>query len=99
MTPGAIIAYQLGKVTMNGRARFTERALGADRKVGERSYRRRGILDEVPHWKVSRGALLVRAEDRTHVVRALRPWTRDVEWWEVALTRQEAPRLQTTPSG
>ena len=99
MTPGAIIAHEPGKVTMNERARFTERVLGADRKVGERSYRRRGILDEVPHWKVGRGALLVRAEDRTHVVRALRPWTRDAEWWEVALTRQGARRLQTTPTG
>ncbi|MDE1767324.1 MAG: hypothetical protein KGJ23_16520 [Euryarchaeota archaeon] len=98
-TPGAIIAYQLGEISPNRKARFTERVLGADRKVEGRTYRRRGFLDEVPHWKVNRGVLLVRAEDRTRVVRALREWTRDVEWWEVALTHQQVRRLQRTPSG
>jgi hypothetical protein len=90
---GAIIAYQLRKLPIARKARFTEKILGQDRKVGDRTYHRQGVLDQIPHWKVSRGVLLVRSEHRVRVVKALRQWTPEVEWWEVTLTRAQARRL------
>jgi hypothetical protein len=92
---GAIIAYQLRELPLRRKARFTEKILGQDRKVGDRTYHRQGILDQIPHWKVSRGVLLVRSEHRVRVVKALRQWTREVEWWEVTLTRTQARRLDS----
>ncbi|MGI0155681.1 MAG: hypothetical protein ACREDE_06060 [Thermoplasmata archaeon] len=35
----------------------------------------------------------MRSEHRVRVVKALRQWTREVEWWEVTLTRAQARRL------
>ena len=95
---GAIIAYQLRELPLPRKARFTEKILGQDRKVGDRTYHRRGMLDQIPHWKVSRGVLLVRSEHRVRVVKALRQWTQEVEWWEVTLTRPQARRLASLPA-
>ena len=95
---GAIIAYRLRKLPLARKARFTEKVLGQDRKVGSRTYRRQGVLDQIPHWKVSRGVLLVRSEHRARVLRALRQWTPEVEWWEVTLTRRQARRLASVPA-
>lgn len=90
----AIIAYRLGEVPPTHRSRFTQKVLGQARKVGDRQYRRRGLLDEIPHWKVNRGVVVVRVADRARVVRELRRWTREVEWWEVHLTPRQERRLR-----
>lgn len=91
---GAIIAYQLTALTPAQRPRFNERILGLDRRVGDRTYRRRGLFDEIPHWKVGRGVVVIAARDRVRVVRELRQWTRQVEWWEVELTPRQQRRLR-----
>lgn len=96
---GALISYRLEGLDQAGMSRFVEKVLGVDRKVGNRTYRRRGLLDDIPHWKVNRGVVMVRSRDRPGVVRALRGWTRDVEWWEVVLTRRQERRLEREPSG
>ncbi len=95
--PGAIIAYHLGEGSRSRISRFTERVLGQDRRENGRLYRRRGLLDQIPHWKVSRGVLVVRAQDRARVVRELRRWTRDVEAWPIPLTSKQLRRLATHP--
>lgn len=95
---GALIAYHLGEASATRRSRFTQKVLGEARKVGNRVYRRHGLLDEIPHWKVSRGVVLVPARDRARVVKVLRHWTRDVEWWEVQLTPRQRRRLRRPTS-
>lgn len=94
LSTGVLISYRLEGLDQPRMSRFVEKVLGVDRKVGERRYRRRGLLDGIPHWRVNRGVLMVREQDRTRVVKAIREWTRDVEWWEVALTRKQERRLQ-----
>ena len=84
---GAIITYRLPGMDSSRRTRFAENILGQDRKVGERSYRRRGLLDTLPHWRVNRSVIVVRAEDRPRVVRTLREWTPEVWWWPIPLTK------------
>lgn len=96
-TPGAIIAYRLGEGPRSRVSRFTERFLGQDRRENDRTYRRRGTLDTIPHWKVSRGVLVVRAQDRRQVVRELRKWTREVVAWPIPLTHQQLRRLRRAP--
>ncbi len=91
---GALIAYHLGEVSATHRSRFTQIVLGQARTVGDRKYRRHGVLDEIPHWKLSRGVVVVSAQDRARLVRELRRWTREIEWWEVALTARQARRLR-----
>lgn len=96
---GAVILYQFDPVSRARRPRFTEQVLGQDRRVGDRVYRRHGLLDRIPHWKVGRGALVVSAEDRARVVHELRRWTRNVEWWEVNLTPRQERRVRLTSVG
>lgn len=97
ITPGAIIAYRLGEGPRSRISRFTERVLGQDRRENGRLYRRRGLLDQIPHWKISRGVLVVRARDRNRIVRELRKWTREVEAWPIPLTRRQLRRLSIRP--
>ena len=92
---GAIITYQLPGMNSSRRTRFAESVLGQDRKVGERTYRRRGLLDTLPHWKVNRGVIVVRAEDRARVVRVIRQWTPEVWWWPIPLTKSELRQLRS----
>lgn len=88
------MAYHLGEVSATHRSRFTQNVLGQARTVGDRKYRRHGVLDEIPHWKLSRGVVVVFAEDRARLVKELRRWTRTIEWWEVTLTARQARRLR-----
>jgi len=97
-SPAALIVYRLGNLAPSRLPRFTEKILGLDRKVGDRTYRRRGLLDEVPHWKVTRGVVVVKREDRARVVREMRRWTREVEWWDVTLSDRQERRLRTGSS-
>lgn len=91
---GALITYQMPNLDSSRRTRFAEKVLGQDRKVGRRTYRRRGLLDTLPHWKVTRSVIVVRAEDRARVVREIRRWTREVWWWPIPLTKTEMRRLR-----
>ncbi len=94
--PAALIVYRLGGLAPSRLPRFTEKVLGLDRKVGDRTYRRRGLLDEIPHWKVTRGVVVVGRKDRPRVVREIRQWTSDIDWWNVMLTPGQARQVRTT---
>jgi hypothetical protein len=94
---GAIISYQLVGLDPSQHTRFAEKVLGQDQRVKGRTYRRRGLLDSVPHWKVNRGVLVVKAEDRAKVVREIRRWTPEVVWWPIPLTRAQRRRIQGPP--
>lgn len=96
---GALITYQLGGLNSSRRTRFAERVLGQDRKVGDRSYRRRGLLDALPHWKVNRAVIVVRARDRARVVKEIREWTSEVFWWPVPLTKRQRHLLHRDTKG
>ncbi len=47
----------------------------------------------MPHWKVMRGLVIVRAEDRERLVRALKEWTKEVYWWPITLGPRDLKRL------
>lgn len=91
--PGIIIAYRLGPGSRYRASLFNKRVLGEFRIEGGRRYRRRGLLDGVPHWKLSRGVIVVHARDRTRILSELQKWTLNVETWPVPLTPRQVRRL------
>ncbi len=55
---------------------------------GRYVYPRPGLLSEIPHVHLTRGAILVRSEDKGRVTRFLRPWAR-VQSRTVVLTKRD----------
>ncbi len=71
---GLIICYTLGsKATAVQRNRFRKEFLGYidHSNHGRFTYRRKGILDEIPHVKLIRSVVIIREEDRGKVVQCL----------------------------
>ncbi|EQD43333.1 hypothetical protein B1B_13871 [mine drainage metagenome] len=89
-----LIAYRLGSSDPKKASRFVQSIFGAPTSTEGRRYHRKGLMDEVPHWRVIRGVVLVRPSDRARVVRELRQWTSEVHWWTIRLRRTERRRLQ-----
>ncbi|MCI4368215.1 MAG: hypothetical protein L3K09_01440 [Thermoplasmata archaeon] len=92
---GAIIVYRLPpNFPMARRVRFGEKVWGQLRSSGGRTSRRHGALERVPHWKVARGVVVVRAEDGPRVVRELERWDAEVDWWKIDLAPRQLRALQ-----
>lgn len=89
-----IIAYRFREGPRSRISRFTEKVLGQDRKERGKTYRRKGLLDSIPHWKLSRGVLVVREEDGGRVIQELKKWDLTIHVWKVQLRRGEARLLK-----
>ena len=93
--PGTIIVYRLpSKYPAARRVRFVEKVWGQARRSAGRPTQRHGALEQIPHWKVSRGVVIVRASDGPKVVRELEAWDAEVEWWPISLEPRESTRLR-----
>lgn len=93
---GAIIVYRLPPgFPMARRVRFGEKVWGQVRSSGGRRSHRHGVLERVPHWKVARGVVVVRAEDGLRVVHELQRWEAEVEWWPIQLEPRQLRELRT----
>lgn len=92
---GAIIVYRLpSHYPVARRVRFGEKVWGQARRSQGRPTERHGALERVPHWKVSRGVVVVRAQDRPVVIGELRRWDAEVEWWPIPLDGRQARQLR-----
>jgi hypothetical protein len=56
---------------------------------GRYRYRRRGLLDDIPHRRLIRGVLIVRTEDAGRVVELLRELGAEVHERTVTLTGED----------
>lgn len=77
MLRGWILVYALPEgSTQTDRVKFRQRLLGADTSSweGRYQYHREGLLDEIPHWYVMPGVLLVGPDDRDRVLAFLKEW-------------------------
>ncbi|MHB1916978.1 MAG: hypothetical protein ACYCPN_07205 [Thermoplasmata archaeon] len=61
-------------------------------------YHRRGLLEDLHHIRIGRGVVLVREEEGPQVVRLLRAWAKEVDWWPVPLRPKDRRRLALPPS-
>jgi hypothetical protein len=92
--PGAIIVYHHAPSSPTEANRFCQKIYGQATSTGGRSYRRKGVLDEIPHWRPAKNVVVVREGDREVVVRALRKWTREIRWWSIPLAPVDVRRLK-----
>lgn len=88
-----VIAYRLGGTDSQRASRFVVQIFGQEGVSRGHRFRRHGLLDGVPHWRVIRGVVVVRPTDRAKVVNALKRWTNEVYWWPIRLREAERLRL------
>lgn len=90
----ALIVYRLSDGGPRKSAQFVQKVYGGEVSNRGYHYRRRGFLDEIPHWKVLRGVLMVRWEDRQRVLQEIRSWTSEVYCWPLNLTARQQENLR-----
>lgn len=90
----ALIVYRLSDGGPRKSAQFVQKVYGGEVSNQGYRYRRRGFLDEIPHWKVLRGVLIVRLEDRQRVLQEIRNWTTEVYCWPLTLTARQEGHLR-----
>ena len=81
--------------------RFSQKFYGQDVSTwgGKYEYRRRGILDDLPHRKLRRGVVVLRERDREEVEEFLGRWDINHEIRAITPTEEDAQALSArTPS-
>ena len=88
---GVLIAFRLVKYDKNRASELVKRLYGqaTSSHGGRYRYRRRGLLDDVPHRKLIRGVLILRAEDADRVAEWLRGMGAEVHVRRVELTEED----------
>jgi len=61
---------------------------------GRYRYHRKGLLDELPYQKLTRGVLIVKIEDKNKVVELLERFNAEYHTREVALTPEDIKALR-----
>src|SRR2546425_3413092 len=71
---GVLVTFRLAKYDKNRASELVKGLYGQETSShgGRYRYRRRGLLDDVPHRKLIRGVLILRAEDADRVAGWLR---------------------------
>ncbi len=77
---------------------LSQKLHGQETTTRGRQYPRRGLLEGLPHWRIKRGVLIVRVEDRERVVELLQQFVKEVYGWTVVLQPREWRRLRR-PAG
>jgi len=91
---GTLIAYRLPAGSTNAAyGRLVKRLYGQETSAGGYRYRRRGLLDDLPHRRVIRGVIVLREGDATAVVRLLRELQAEAYVWRISLTREDRKAL------
>ena len=96
---GALIAFRLIKYDKNRASELVKRLYGqaTSSHGGRYRYRRRGLLDDVPHRRLIRGVLVLRAEDADRVAGRLRELGAELHVRRVELTEEDL--AATEPRG
>ncbi|HLY77376.1 MAG TPA: hypothetical protein VKT21_05780 [Thermoplasmata archaeon] len=92
--PAVLIAYRVGRADATRLSRFQQKVFGSTTSTRGKRYHRTGAMEAIPHWRVTRGVLVVRARDREQVVDLLRKWVAEIHWWGIALSPQERRRVE-----
>ncbi len=91
---GALVVF-VNEGAPHGRAsQLVQKLYGQDTTTRGQVYHRHGLLEDIPHWRIKRGVLVVREEDRERVVQLIEQYANEVYWWPVSLTPGELNRLR-----
>lgn len=89
---GIIIVFRLPKKTENKElSKFCQRFYGQDSSShkGKYRYHRHGLLDDIPHRKLLRGVIVIRAEDRDKILEFLGQYSVEIHTRQVKLTEED----------
>ncbi len=95
---GILIVYRTRWTTPTQANRFCQKIFGQATSAQGYRYRRKGVLDSIPHWRPARNVIVVHAGDEKKVVKALKEWTAQVDWWSIRLRPRDRQRFSTAPS-
>ena len=86
---GAIVVFRLLPKMKNSEiSKFCQKFYGQNTSShgGKYRYRRRGLLDSVPHRKLSRGVVVLRQEDLDVVVQLLKDYASEIHVRKIELS-------------
>lgn len=90
----ALIVF-VNEGTPHGRAnQLVQKLYGQDTTTRGQVYHRHGLLEDIAHWRIKRGVLVVGEEDRERVVQLIEQYANEVHWWSVTLRPGDAGRLR-----
>jgi hypothetical protein len=98
---GVIIAYRLFKNNSQKELnQFCKKFYGQETSShkGKYRYRRRGLLDDIPHIILIRGVIIVSKGDAKKVVDFLKEYNAEVYVRDVTLLPEDEAALKKTPS-
>ena len=92
---GILIAFRLSEYDKNSASDLVKRLYGQETSShgGKYRYRRKGLLEGVPHRRLIRGVIVLREEDEKSVVRLLRELGAEVHVRRVELTAEDRKAL------
>ncbi len=92
---GILLAFRLATYDRDGASELVKKLYGqrTSSHGGKYVYRRKGLLDEIPHVRLIRGVLLVRTEDANRVIELLKEFRAEVHVRSVELTREDRGSL------
>lgn len=92
---GILIAFRLSEYDKNRASDLVKRLYGQETSShgGKYRYRRKGLLEGVPHRRLIRGVIVLREEDEKRVVRLLRELGAEVYVRRVELTAEDRKAL------
>ena len=91
---GKLIAFRVFKYAgQRGANQFCKRFYGQDTSTRGKRYRRRGLLDEIPHRKLIRGVIVLSTRDANDVIKFLRKFNAEVHVRDVVLTPDDKKAL------
>ncbi|MEA1904292.1 MAG: hypothetical protein U9M97_00170 [Candidatus Hadarchaeota archaeon] len=95
MMKGRLIAFRVFKRLGQRRTnQFCKQFYGQDTTTQGKKYRRRGVLDRIPHRKLIRGVLVVSTKNADEIVKFLRKFNAEVHVREVSLTPEDKKMLR-----
>ncbi len=94
---GILLAFRLATYDRDGASELVKKLYGqrTSSHGGKYVYRRKGLLDEIPHVRLIRGVVIVRTEDATRVVEFLRKFHCEVHARTVHLDSQDRVDLES----
>jgi len=94
-TMGKLIAFRVFRYAgQEGANRLCKQLYGQDTSTKGKMYRRKGLLDEIPHRKLIRGVIILSMRDANVVIKFLKEFNAEVHVRDVVLTPTDKKALK-----
>jgi len=92
---GTLVAFRVFKSAgQKGADMLCKQFYGQYTMTRGKRYRRRGLLDEIPHVKLIRGVIVVSTRDTKEVIKFLRKFNAEIHVRKVELTLKDKKIIQ-----